>query len=105
VVQGDFLECTVAQLGLFDCVLMNPPFGSADDIKHIEHAAGFLRPGGTLVAICAAGPRQHQRLKPLVERHGGVWEPLPAGTFSDAGTNVQTVLLRFTSREEAAGLL
>lgn len=95
VLHADFLSCSVEQLGLFDAVLMNPPFANAADIQHIEHAVGFLKPGGTLVAICAAGPRQHERLQPLVERHGGIWEPLPAGTFSGVGTNVNTVLLSF----------
>ncbi|WP_246312558.1 DUF3560 domain-containing protein [Pseudaquabacterium terrae] len=94
--QRDFLACTVEQLGRFDVVLMNPPFADAADIKHIEHAATFVKPGGTLVAICAGGPRQHATLKPMVEHHGGTWEPLPAGTFEEAGTNANTVLLSFT---------
>ncbi len=93
----DFLEVTPDEFGeRFDLVLMNPPFANAADIRHIEHAAKFLKPGGMLVAICAAGPRQHERLQPLVERNGGTWEPLPADTFAEAGTSVRTVLLSFT---------
>jgi hypothetical protein len=38
---------------------LNPPFGNADDIKHIMHAWKMLKPGGRLVAICANGPRQN----------------------------------------------
>jgi hypothetical protein len=75
---------------------MKPPFANAVDIKHIEHAATFLRPGGTLVAVCAGGPRQSAALGPLVERLGGIWEPLPPGTFEGAGTNVNTVLMSVT---------
>lgn len=98
----DFLEVTPDELGeRFDAVLMNPPFANAADIAHIEHAARFLKPGGTLVAICAAGPRQHERLQPLVAHHGGTWEPLPAGTFEESGTAVHTVLLSFTVGEHA----
>lgn len=91
---ADFLAVTPDQLGeRFDAVLMNPPFADAADIKHIEHAVSFLKPGGVLVAICAGGPRQAARLEPLVDRLRGVWEPLPAGSFEESGTRVSTVML------------
>jgi len=90
VVQGDFLEQN-GNLGKFDAVVMNPPFENGADIKHIEHALRFLKPGGRLVAICADGPRQNEKLRPMVEASGGMWEPLPSGTF--AGTAVRAVLL------------
>ena len=93
IIHGDFLECSPEFLGLFDKILMNPPFENADDIKHIEHARKFLKPGGRLVAICANGPRQREKLMPLAEESGGVWEDLPRGTFSNAGTEVNTALL------------
>lgn len=91
---GDFLDITPEELGLFDRVVMNPPFKDASDIKHIEHALQFLKPGGVLVAICAGGSRQAAKLRPLAEENGGDWEPLPAGTFKESGTSVNTVLLR-----------
>lgn len=78
---------------LFDRILMNPPFVDAQDIKHILFARTLLAPGGRLVAICANGPRQSATLKPLVEGLGGIWEPLPAGSFEASGTGVSTVLL------------
>jgi len=84
---ADFLAINPMQLGQFDAVLMNPPFGQAADIRHIQHARRFLKPGGRLVAICAAGPRQAEALRGQAEH----WEELPAGTF--AGTNVRAVLL------------
>jgi phospholipid N-methyltransferase len=73
----------------FDRVVMNPPFGQAQDVAHIKHALTFLAPGGRLVAICANGPRQQAELRPLAT----TWEELPEGTFVDAGTNVRTVLM------------
>lgn len=82
----DFLECG-GELGTFDRIIMNPPFENASDIKHILHARSMLKPGGMLVAICAAGPRQKAELEPIAS----YWEELPAGTF--AGTGVRTVLL------------
>lgn len=77
----------------FDCVIMNPPFANAEDIAHIRHAYDMLQPGGRLVAICANGPRQRDQLMPLVEACGGSWEDLPADTFKDEGTRVNTALL------------
>jgi len=90
----DFLECN-GDLGKFDRILMNPPFSNGDDIKHITHAVKFLAPGGKLVAICAGGPRQQERLQPIA----ATWEPLPAGTFEESGTGVSTVLLTIEAPE------
>ena len=91
VKQADFLQCD--DLGKFDAVIMNPPFENAVDIKHITKAIGMLKPGGRLVAICANGPRQNAQLKPMVEAAGGIWEVLPADTFKESGTSVNTVLI------------
>lgn len=84
---ADFLDVIADPMNLFDRILMNPPFENGSDIKHILHAMTFLKPGGRLVAICANGPRQNEKLKPLAD----TWEELPEGTF--AGTGVRTVLL------------
>jgi len=89
----DFLACTPADLGLFDVVLMNPPFAKAQDIAHVQHALRFLKPGGRLVALCANGPRQQTALRPYVEQSGGTWEELPADTFAASGTSVRAVLI------------
>ena len=92
VIEGDFLAQN-GNLGKFDRVVMNPPFQNGADIKHIQHALTFLKPGGRLVALCANGPRQRETLKPLAENSGGWWEDLPAGSFKEQGTNVNTALL------------
>lgn len=87
---GDFLRCSAETLwGEFDKILMNPPFEDGADIRHIQHARKMLKPGGTLVAICANGPRQRKVLMDEAEH----WEDLPAGTFKDQGTMVNTALL------------
>ena len=84
----DFLECE--DLGLFDKIIMNPPFENGADIKHIKHALKFLAVGGTLVALCANGPRQHRDLKGVLADY---WEDLPAGSFKTSGTMVNSALL------------
>lgn len=76
-------------LGLFDRIIMNPPFRRGADIKHIEHAATKLAPGGRLVAICANGPRQQDALQPIASQ----WYDLPAGSFKSEGTNVSAAIV------------
>lgn len=93
----DWLQCTPEALGMFDVILMNPPFANAQDIAHIKHALSFLKPGGRLVAICANGARQNRELQPLVEELGGEWEVLPPGTFKDSGTSANTALICVTT--------
>ena len=92
---ADFLQCSAdpGDLGLFDAVLINPPFAQGADIEHITHALKMLKPGGRLVALCANGPRQNAGLRPMVEAHGGEWEDLPADTFKDEGTGVRVALI------------
>lgn len=85
---ADFLECN-GDLGTFDRIIMNPPFTDAADIKHILHARKFLRPGGRLVAICANGPRQREKLQPLALE----WIDLPADSFKASGTSVNTAIV------------
>lgn len=72
----------------FDTVVMNPPFYGRHYVKHVQHALRFLKPGGTLVSILPATAHyDHDELK-------GEWRDLPVGSFSEAGTNVPTGLLR-----------
>ncbi len=86
----DFLECEPGDLGSFHRIVMNPPFDNGADIKHVKHALRFLKPGGRLVAIVANGPRQAAALQGLADR----WIDLPPGSFKEAGTNVNTAIVR-----------
>lgn len=92
VVHADFLACN-GNLGKFDRIVMNPPFENGSDIKHIEHALGFLNPGGKLVAICANGPRQREKFEPIAD----AWIDLPDGSFKEQGTNVRTAIVVISS--------
>lgn len=68
----------------FDAVVMNPPFYGRHYLKHVRHAAAFLRPGGRLVSVLPATAwYDHGELK-------GAWHDLPVGAFADSGTNVPT---------------
>lgn len=87
----DFMTLSVGGMK-FDAIVMNPPFTRGQDIKHIDRALQILAPGGRLVAICSAGPKQELAFRTLSD----VWEELPSDTFAESGTNVSTVLLRIT---------
>lgn len=89
IMQRDFLAVDAAETGLFDFVVMNPPFHMRADIQHIRHALTFLKPGGKLAALCLDTHHRETALRPL----SATWENLPAGTFRAEGTNVATVLL------------
>lgn len=86
VLTANFLECPAKPE--FDMVVMNPPFYGRHYDKHVRHALQFLKPGGQLVSILpAAAHYDHGELE-------GEWRDLPVGSFSEAGTNVPTGLLK-----------
>jgi len=92
LVQADFLACTADRLGgLFDMVVMNPPFKMGTDIKHIRHARTLLAPGGKLVAICANGPKQRAKLMP----EAAEWIELEPRAFASEGTSVNAAIAIF----------
>lgn len=93
VLLGNFLEQPPTPE--FDKVVMNPPFYGRHYLKHVAHAMKFLRPGGVLVAVLPATARyDHGELK-------GEWRDLPVGSFTEAGTNVPTVLFRIVKKDVA----
>ncbi|MER8532093.1 DUF4942 domain-containing protein [Mesorhizobium sp. M1005] len=93
VLTANFLECPAKPE--FGFVVMNPPFYGRHYLKHVRHALGFLKPGGTLVSILPATAwYDHGELE-------GDWRDLPAGSFSEAGTNVPTGILKMRNGKSA----
>lgn len=90
LIQGDFLTQTAERLGLFDSIMMNPPFKNGLDIKHIEHAAALLAEGGRLVSVCYNGPRQQRKFR---DQEGYEYHILPTGSFRSEGTNAETAIV------------
>jgi 16S rRNA G1207 methylase RsmC len=83
------MEQSPDKLGLFDVVLMNPPFHMRADIKHIEQARQFLKPGGVIVALCMDTHHRETALRQLAS----TWQKIPAGAFKSEGTNIAAILL------------
>lgn len=98
VIEGDFLN--IEWTAPFDAVIMNPPFRNAQDIDHVTHAFGLLRPGGRLVSTVSESPffrttAKANGFRQLVDAYG-YSEKLPEGTFTSSGTgvNARMVVLR-----------
>jgi hypothetical protein len=91
VVTGNFLE--QPPRAEFDTVVMNPPFFGKLYMRHVKHAFAFLKPGGVLVSILPATAKYDHG---LIDKDfpDGVWRDLPVGSFSEAGTNVTTGMLK-----------
>lgn len=86
---GDFLvDFDRKFLGDFDRILMNPPFTGGQDIKHIEHARQFLKPGGRIVAISSASTKARSYLESVASHT----EEVEAGAFKESGTSILTLL-------------
>lgn len=96
VTKADFL--TLEPSRKYDRVVMNPPFLKQSDIKHVNHALQFLKPDGLLVSVMASNItfRDNQLtrdFRSLIDERGGVIEPCPDGSFREAGTMVNTVIV------------
>ena len=79
---------------VYHAVVMNPPFARNADIRHVEHARRFLRPGGVLAAVMGGGiesrtSRAARKIRSLAD---GIW-PLPDGSFHESGTDIDTALV------------
>lgn len=81
----------------FDRIIMNPPFRNRQDITHVSHAFGMLKPGGVLVAVMSPSidfrsTHAHESFRGLLSEHGEIIERLPRGTFED--TEIETLVVR-----------
>jgi predicted RNA methylase len=103
VVNDDFLQRSPDDLGLFDVIVMNPPFDKGRDVDHVNHALTFLKPGGRLVSVMGAGVEFREDAKTVafraeIERRRGRFSDLPPASFAESGTNINTVLCTIGSR-------
>ena len=97
----DFLAADPEKNAQVDGCAMNPPFENRADIRHVRHAARFVKPGKRLAAIVSAGAmfredKETVEFRKFVEQHGTI-EALPDGSFAEEGTGVRTAIVRITT--------
>lgn len=108
--EADFLSLHPSQHACrYDAAVMNPPFGSRRELRHVAHAADFVRPGGTVAAILPASvlsgtDKANTGMRERIERTGTI-TPLGPEAFREAGTGVSTVIAVFTVSPETDGVL
>jgi predicted RNA methylase len=95
--EADFLSWRPGMRPI-DRVVMNPPFSRGQDTAHVTHALQLLRTGGTLAAIMSphwrfADDARAKGFRAMANQHSYSWEPLPAATFRESGTDVNTGIL------------
>jgi predicted RNA methylase len=95
---NDFLSAKPEPI--FDRAAMNPPFAGQADIKHVIHAAKFVKPGGRVVSIMSASVQFRQNkaaqdFRAFLDERGAEISVLPDDSFRAAGTAVSTVMVSF----------
>ena len=70
VIANDLLTAETAPI--YDSVVMNPPF--SEECEHIKRAFDFLRPGGSLVAVCSSSiqwksTRKYEQFRDWLSEH------------------------------------
>lgn len=92
VISDDLLE--TESNPVYDAVLMNPPFSG--ECEHIQKAFEFVRPGGSLVAVCSPavqwkGTRKYTQFREWLAEHSHSFSKPADGKFEMTGVN--TIIL------------
>ena len=95
LIASDFLEF---HAGVYERILMNPPFENLQDCKHVRNAYDMLADNGVLVSIMAPSfeyrnDRKSTEFRDWLGTVNATWENLPNGSFKSSGTGVSTRLL------------
>lgn len=96
-ITDDFLDTDWCEV---DAVIMNPPFkkiGQGDHLDHVRHAYKALKAGGRLASILPSGvtfrqDRRYREFREFVADRGTI-ESVPAGSFRESGTDVNTCIV------------
>lgn len=91
-IEADFLALLPTKY--FDRVVMNPPFARDQDLTHVAHALGWLRPGGSITAILLNNQSRQGFLALTTKLQDITITELPRGTFKESGTSVATLILQ-----------
>lgn len=91
VIADDLMDTEVNPV--YDAVIMNPPF--SEECEHIQRAFGFVRPGGSLVAVCSnsiqwKSTRKYEQFRDWLAEHT---HSITESKASFEMTGVNTVVL------------
>lgn len=83
---------------LFHKIIANPPFSNNQDIKHIIHMWKTLAIGGTIVTISSrhwefSNNKEETEFRKFIYDNNAYVEVLPANTFKESGTSIETNLI------------
>ena len=95
VLGDDFIT---AEVGMYDKIIANPPFAKNQDILHVTKMWEHLNKGGQMAVIMSchwqfAQDKDSVRFRELVYNVNHDITTLPAGSFKESGTNIETVML------------
>jgi len=97
LLERDFLSLTSDHK--FDRIVMNPPFRHGQDITHVHKAVeDHLNPGGRVVALTYPGweyrkEAKYAAFRDWMKRRPHTVTEVPAGAFSESGTDIRTLML------------
>ena len=96
LVGEDFLIASLATK--YDVIIANPPFNKNQDILHIYKMYDLLEKNGTLVTLCSkhyvhSSAKKEKAFEKWLLSVNAVIEEIPAGTFKESGTNIETLLI------------
>jgi 16S rRNA G1207 methylase RsmC len=93
----DFLNL---ESSCFDLIIANPPFTNNQDIDHVRKMYSVLDDGGRMIVITSVfwvhgSQKKQQEFKKWLYNDVNLVheETLPAGTFKQSGTIIETMLL------------
>jgi len=94
--EKDFLTSTSGIK--FDRIIANPPFAKNQDIDHVYKMFDVLAEGGKIVTIVSphwklSSNKKETEFREWLEEVGAAEIVIPAGTFKESGTNIETIIL------------
>lgn len=97
ILESDFLTLTSDKISHIDCIVMNPPFGSAD--LHILHAFNIAPSGCKIVALCNSNTlterysETRRKLFQVISENGNFIDLGNCFNESERSTNVNVSLI------------
>lgn len=99
LIADDFLSLSDAYNNYYDRVIANPPFSKNQDIDHIYKMYDVCKKGGRIVTIAskhwlfASGKKEEKFKDWIYNTVEADVNTIDAGTFSESGTKIETVLI------------